>query len=76
MKKATGFALAILATAVVATTAQGGQKVAATSQASFNCKSTITLPFITPLTGGAGFLGRSRRAGRSTPSRCLHRRWA
>ncbi len=57
MKKATGFALAILATAVVATTAQGGQKVAATSQASFNCKSTITLPFITPLTGGAGFLG-------------------
>jgi len=57
MKKATGFALAVLATAVVATTAQGGQKVAATSQASFNCKSTITLPFITPLTGGAGFLG-------------------
>lgn len=57
MKKATGFALAVLATAVVATTAQGGQKIAATSQASFNCKSTITLPFITPLTGGAGFLG-------------------
>jgi branched-chain amino acid transport system substrate-binding protein len=57
MKKAMGFALAVLATAVVATTAQGGQKIAATSQASFNCKSTITLPFITPLTGGAGFLG-------------------
>jgi len=57
MKKAMGFALAVLATAVVATTAQGGQKVAATSAASFNCKSTITLPFITPLTGGAGFLG-------------------
>ena len=57
MKKATGFALAVLAMAVVATTAQGGQKVAATTTASFNCKSTITLPFITPLTGGAGFLG-------------------
>jgi branched-chain amino acid transport system substrate-binding protein len=57
MKKAMGFALAVLATAVVATTAQGGQKIAATTAASFNCKSTITLPFITPLTGGAGFLG-------------------
>ena len=57
MKKAMGFAFAVLATAVVATSAQGGQKVAATSSASFNCKSTITLPFITPLTGGAGFLG-------------------
>ena len=32
MKKAMGFALAVLATAVVATTAQGGQKVAATSR--------------------------------------------
>ena len=60
MKKAMGFALAVLATAVVATTAQGGQKLAATSQASFNCKSTITLPFITPLTGGAGFLGQEQ----------------
>ncbi len=60
MKKAMGFALAVLATAVVATTAQGGQKIAATSQASFNCKSTITLPFITPLTGGAGFLGQEQ----------------
>ena len=57
MKKAMGFAFAVVATAVVATSAQGGQKVATTTLASFNCKSTITLPFITPLTGGAGFLG-------------------
>ena len=62
MKKAMGFALAVFATAVVATTAQGGQKIAATSQASFNCKSTITLPFLTPLTGGAGFLGQEQAA--------------
>jgi len=57
MKKAIGLALAVLATAVVATSAQGSQKVGTTTLASFNCKSTITLPFITPLTGGAGFLG-------------------
>ena len=43
MKKAMGLAFAVLATAVVATSAQGGQKVAATTPASFNCKSTITL---------------------------------
>ena len=57
MKKAIGLAFAVVTTAAVATSAQGGQKVATTTLASFNCKSTITLPFITPLTGGAGFLG-------------------
>src|SRR6476646_10860023 len=60
MKKAMGFALAVLAMAVVATTAQGGQKIAATSLASINCNSTFTLPFITPLTGGAAFLGQEQ----------------
>jgi len=57
MKKAMGFALAVLATAVVATSAQGGQKVAATSSASVSCNSTLKIAFVTPLTGGAGFLG-------------------
>jgi branched-chain amino acid transport system substrate-binding protein len=57
MKKAMGFALAVLVTAVVATTAQGGQKVAATSSASVSCNSTLKIAFVTPLTGGAGFLG-------------------
>jgi branched-chain amino acid transport system substrate-binding protein len=57
MKKAIGLAFAILATTVVAASAQGGQKVAATSSASVNCSSTITLPLVTPVTGGAGFLG-------------------
>jgi branched-chain amino acid transport system substrate-binding protein len=60
MKKAMGFALAVLATAVVATTAQGGQKVAATSSASVSCNSTLKIAFVTPLTGGAGFLGNEQ----------------
>src|SRR5713226_8812183 len=60
MKKAMGFALAVLATAVVATTAQGGQKVAATSSASVSCNGTLKIAFVTPLTGGAGFLGQQQ----------------
>jgi len=57
MKKAFVLALAVLATSVVAASAQGSQTASARSLASFNCKKTITLPFVTPLTGGAGFLG-------------------
>jgi branched-chain amino acid transport system substrate-binding protein len=57
MKKAIGFALAVLATSVVAASAQGSNRVAAVAAAGVNCKSTITLPLVTPVTGGAGFLG-------------------
>jgi branched-chain amino acid transport system substrate-binding protein len=57
MKKAIAFALAMLATSMIAASAQGSQTSAARYAASFNCKKTITLPFVTPLTGGAGFLG-------------------
>jgi branched-chain amino acid transport system substrate-binding protein len=57
MKKAIGLALAVLATTVVAASAQGSPKVAAVATAGVNCKSTITLPLVTPVTGGAGFLG-------------------
>jgi branched-chain amino acid transport system substrate-binding protein len=57
MKKAIGLALVVLATTVVAASAQGSNKVAAASAASVSCKSTITLPLVTPVTGGAGFLG-------------------
>src|SRR5437764_477788 len=57
MKKAIGLALAVLVTTVVAASAQGAHKVAAASTASVNCNSTITLPLVTPVTGGAGFLG-------------------
>jgi branched-chain amino acid transport system substrate-binding protein len=58
MRKAIGLALAVLATSVVAASAQGSQTVAARSAASgFNCSKQITLPLVTPMTGGAGFLG-------------------
>src|SRR5258708_39937583 len=55
MKKAIGLALAVLATSVVAASAQGSTRITAASAASVNCKSTITLPLVTPVTGGAGF---------------------
>src|SRR3954452_2292853 len=56
MKKAFVLALAVLVTSVVAANAQGRQTASARSLASFNCSKTITLPFVTPLTGGAGFV--------------------
>jgi branched-chain amino acid transport system substrate-binding protein len=57
MKKAIGLALAVLATTVVAASAQGSNRITAVSAAGVSCKSTITLPLVTPVTGGAGFLG-------------------
>ena len=57
MKKAIGLALAVLMTSVVAASAQGAHKVAMKTVAAFNCSKTITLPLVTPVTGGAGFLG-------------------
>ncbi|HEX7627114.1 MAG TPA: branched-chain amino acid ABC transporter substrate-binding protein [Gaiellaceae bacterium] len=57
MKKAIGFALAVLMTSVVAASAQGAHRIATRVVAGVNCKSTITLPLVTPVTGGAGFLG-------------------
>src|SRR6478752_9525805 len=60
MKKAIGLALAILTTSVVAASAQGGQKVAAAGTASVSCNSTLKIALVTPLTGGAGFLGNEQ----------------
>jgi branched-chain amino acid transport system substrate-binding protein len=57
MKKAIGLALAVLATSVVAASAQGSTRITAVSAATISCKSSITLPLVTPVTGGAGFLG-------------------
>jgi branched-chain amino acid transport system substrate-binding protein len=58
MKKAIGLALVVLAASVLAASAQGSQKAAAQSAAAgYSCSKQITLPFITPITGGAGFLG-------------------
>jgi branched-chain amino acid transport system substrate-binding protein len=57
MKKAIVLAFAMLATSVVAASAQGSPSVAAKSAAGYSCSKTITLPLVTPITGGAGFLG-------------------
>jgi branched-chain amino acid transport system substrate-binding protein len=64
MKKSIGFALVVLVTAAVAASAQGSPKVALTALSSqaVSCKSTITLPLVTPVTGGAGFLGAEQGA--------------
>ena len=56
MKKAL-FALAVLVTSVVATSAQGAKVAVGQATAGYNCSKTITLPLVTPVTGGAGFLG-------------------
>ncbi len=57
MKKAIGLALAVVATSIVASSAQGAHKAVTTQAAGYSCSKTITLPFVTPITGGAGFLG-------------------
>jgi branched-chain amino acid transport system substrate-binding protein len=59
MKKSIGFALVVLVTAVVAASAQGSTKgaISASSSQAISCTSTFTLPLVTPVTGGAGFLG-------------------
>jgi branched-chain amino acid transport system substrate-binding protein len=57
MKKAIALALAVLTMSVIAASAQGSQTVAARATAGYSCSKTITVPFITPITGGAGFLG-------------------
>jgi branched-chain amino acid transport system substrate-binding protein len=57
MKKAIALALAVIATSVAAASAQGSQSAPARVAAGYSCSKTITLPFVTPITGGAGFLG-------------------
>jgi branched-chain amino acid transport system substrate-binding protein len=59
MKKSIGLALAVLAASVAASTAQGGPKTVAASQA-VSCNSTLKIALVTPLTGGAGFLGNEQ----------------
>jgi len=59
MKKAIGLALAVLVTSVVAASAQASHRVAVASTA-INCNSKLTIAFVTPLTGGAGFLGNEQ----------------
>jgi branched-chain amino acid transport system substrate-binding protein len=57
MKKGVALLLVLTATAIVAATAQGGRDASAAASAAVSCKSTLKIGFVTPLTGGAGFLG-------------------
>src|SRR6266851_3733580 len=60
MRKGVALLLTLTATAFVAATAQAGHRAAAAQTASISCKSTMKIAFITPLTGGAGFLGQEQ----------------
>src|SRR6476620_9215881 len=59
MKKLIGLALAVLVASVAAATASAGSQVAASSQA-VSCNGTLKIALVTPLTGGAGFLGEQQ----------------
>jgi branched-chain amino acid transport system substrate-binding protein len=56
MKKGAALLLTATAAAVIAATAQGGRHATAASSA-VSCKSPMKIGFVTPLTGGAAFLG-------------------
>jgi branched-chain amino acid transport system substrate-binding protein len=56
MKKGVALLLVLTATALVAASAQGARDASAAASA-VSCKSTLKIGFVTPLTGGAGFLG-------------------
>ncbi len=60
MKKGISLLVVLVATAVVAASAQANHQSAASAAKGFSCKSTFTLPFVTPLTGGAAFLGQEQ----------------
>ncbi len=60
MRKGVALLLTLTATAFVAATAQAGHRAAAAQTAGVSCKSTMKIAFVTPLTGGAGFLGQEQ----------------
>ena len=60
MKKGIILLLAAAATAVVAASAQASHQASGAAAKGISCKSTFTLPFVTPLTGGAAFLGQEQ----------------
>lgn len=61
MKKRGGIvlSLAVLASAALASTAGAGSSATAATQA-ISCKGTLKIGIVTPLTGGAGFLGQDQ----------------
>lgn len=60
MKKGIGFALVVLVTAVAAASAQGAQRQVQTASAGISCKGTLKIALVTPLSGGASFLGQEQ----------------
>lgn len=60
MKKGVALLLTAAVTAFVASTAQAAHRSAAAASAGISCKSTMKIAFVTPLTGGAGFLGQEQ----------------
>jgi branched-chain amino acid transport system substrate-binding protein len=54
------FALLVAAGATAAALAKPSAPTAATAAQAVNCKSTMKIAFVTPLTGGAGFLGNEQ----------------
>ena len=52
-------ALATIVVAALASTAGAGSSAVTATQA-INCKSTVKLALITPLTGGGGFIGQEQ----------------
>ena len=63
MKRRGGVVLALvtIVTAALASTAGAGSSSVARTQA-INCKSTVKLALVTPLTGGGGFIGQEQNA--------------
>src|SRR3569623_2811143 len=61
MKKAIGLAaVAVAVAAAAAGTAEGGATRTTTATAGVSCKGTLKIGIVTPLTGGAGFLGQEQ----------------
>ena len=64
MRKRTVFTVAALSAvagaALIATTVASARPAASAKAAAISCKSTMKIGFVTPLTGGAGFLGQEQ----------------
>jgi branched-chain amino acid transport system substrate-binding protein len=60
MKKGISLLLVVGATAAVAATAQASQQAVGSASAGVSCSKTLKIGFVTPLTGGAGFLGQEQ----------------
>jgi len=60
MKKGISLLLVVATTAVIAATAQASHQAVGSAAKGVSCRSTLKIPFVTPLTGGAGFLGQEQ----------------